>query len=70
DEHLDRVAATMNVLAASNSRLSDAQARLSDAQALTEERFGRLSEAIVRGFTDATERHAEIVERLDRLERR
>jgi hypothetical protein len=54
EERVEGLAATMNVLAS--------------AQVRTEERWGRLSDATLRGFTQATERHGEVIERLDRLE--
>jgi hypothetical protein len=81
-DRVDRLAEAQEGLTATVSILASAQARteervgglaatlsvLASAQARTEERLGRLSDAVMRGFTQASERHGEIMDRLDKLE--
>ena len=60
EERLAILKESMHGLAATMKVFASAQAR-------TEDSFERLIEVVARGFTQATERHGEIIERLDRL---
>ncbi len=75
EERMTALAATVSILASAQARteervegLAATMNVLASAQVRTEERLGRLTEAMLRGFTDAATRHREIVERLDGLE--
>jgi hypothetical protein len=50
--------------------LAQAQARTDDRLATLTERVDRLAQLMIRGHTEAAERHATMIERLDKLEER
>jgi chromosome segregation ATPase len=72
---LDQTNAVVRELAGDVRELAQAQTRtegridlLAQAQTRTEERIDRLAQLMIRGHTDAAERHATVIDRLDRLE--